>query len=251
MNDDQRLACARLREAGAELALGILPARERAAAVAHLQNCPACRDHVRELAQTADGLAGLIPGREPPVGFEARVMERLGVRPRGNDRPPPTRWRRWRRLVLTTAAAATAFALGLGGWALGDSVTDRAPAAPAVPATVPAPVPKPANTLLTADLTTTGTSSGQYIGQAFAFTGPAPWVYMSVDAEGLTAQGTVRCQIRRADGSTATVGHFTLTDGYAQWGGPYPASSSPVTGARLLAQDGSIMASATFGAAAR
>jgi hypothetical protein len=248
MADDDRLTCARLRETGAELTLGILPARERAAAVAHLQHCPACRDQVRELAHTADGLTDLIPGAEPPVGFEGRVLERMGVRPqatRAGDRLPPRwrRWPRWRRLVLAAAAAAAAFAVGLGGWALGDSTADRAPAAP----TAPAPVPNPANTLLAADLT----SSGQYIGQAFAFTGPSPWVYMSVDGEGLTADGTVRCQIQRADGSTATVGSFTLTDGYAQWGGPYPAGSSPVTRARLLADDGSIMATATFADATR
>jgi hypothetical protein len=248
MTDDDRLACAQLRETGAELALGILPARERAAAVAHLQHCPACRDHVRELAHTADGLTGLIPGAEPPVGFEGRVLERMGVRPqatRAGDRPPSRwpQWPRWRRLVLATAAAAAAFAVGLGGWAISDLSADRAPAAP----TVPAPFPNPANTLLAADLT----SSGDYIGQAFAFTGPSPWVYMSVDAEGLTVDGTVRCQIQRADGSTATVGSFTLTDGYAQWGGPYPEGSSPVTHARLLADDGSIMATATFADATR
>jgi hypothetical protein len=248
MTDDDRLTCAQLRETGAELALGILPARERAAAVAHLQHCPACRDHVRELAHTADGLTDLIPGAEPPVGFEGRVLERMGVRPqatRAGDRPPWRwlQWPRWRRLVLATAAAAAAFAVGLGGWGVGDLSSGRAPTAP----TVPAPVPNPANTLLAADLT----SSGQYIGQAFAFTGPSPWVYMSVDGEGLTVDGTVRCQIQRADGSTNTVGSFTLTDGYAQWGGPYPRGSSPVTHARLLAGDGSIMATATFADANR
>lgn len=241
MTDDGRLTltCAQLRETGAELALGILPARERAAAVAHLQHCPGCRDHVRELAHTADAMADLIPDAEPPVGFETRVLQRIGVR------PAPDRSSRWPRLVLAAAVVAAAFALGLGGWALGQSTDERAPAAPTASAPAPAPVPKPANTLLTADLT----SSGQYIGQAFAFTGPSPWVYMSVDAEDLTAEGTVRCQIQRADGSTATVGSFNLTDGYAQWGGPYPAGSAPVTGARLLAADGSIMASATFASA--
>jgi hypothetical protein len=248
MTDDGRLTCAQLRETGAELALGILPARERAAAVAHLQHCPACRDHVRELAHTADGLTDLIPGAEPPVGFEGRVLERMGVRPqatRAGVRPlwRWLRWPRWRRLVLAAAAAAAAFAVGLGGWGIGDLGSGRAPTAPMVPA----PVPNPANTLLAADLT----SSGQYIGQAFAFTGPSPWVYMSVDGEGLTVDGTVRCQIQRADGSTDTVGSFTLTDGYAQWGGPYPGGSSPVTHARLLADDGSIMATATFADATR
>ncbi|MGW2915272.1 hypothetical protein ACWC9X_33180, partial [Streptomyces asoensis] len=76
------MECERLRELDAELALGVLPARERADAVAHLDRCPDCREHVERLTVVGDGLLALLPGAEPPVGFESRVLSSLGARPR-------------------------------------------------------------------------------------------------------------------------------------------------------------------------
>lgn len=38
------ISCEKLREIGAELALGVLPGRERAGAVAHLERCADCRE---------------------------------------------------------------------------------------------------------------------------------------------------------------------------------------------------------------
>ncbi|MER5827966.1 hypothetical protein ABT086_38525, partial [Streptomyces mirabilis] len=71
------MTCEKLREIGAELALGILPGRERAAAVAHLDRCADCREYVEQLTLVGDGLIGLLPGCEPPVGFETRVAQAL------------------------------------------------------------------------------------------------------------------------------------------------------------------------------
>ncbi|MGW2424877.1 zf-HC2 domain-containing protein, partial [Streptomyces sp. NPDC001709] len=59
--------CDRLREIGAELALGVLPGRERAEAVAHLDRCADCREYVRQLTLVGDRLIGLLPGSEPPA----------------------------------------------------------------------------------------------------------------------------------------------------------------------------------------
>ncbi|MDI5911892.1 zf-HC2 domain-containing protein, partial [Streptomyces sp. 12257] len=75
------MECERLRELDAELALGVLPARERAEAVAHLDRCPNCREHVKRLTVVGDGLLALLPGAEPPVGFESRVVRALGAAP--------------------------------------------------------------------------------------------------------------------------------------------------------------------------
>ncbi|WP_432173157.1 hypothetical protein [Streptomyces sp. Tue6028] len=71
------VTCEKLREVGAELALGVLPGRERAGAVAHLDECAGCREYVEQLTLVGDGLIGLLPGSEPPVGFEARVAQSL------------------------------------------------------------------------------------------------------------------------------------------------------------------------------
>ncbi|CAM5666310.1 hypothetical protein [Streptomyces canarius] len=69
--------CEKLRQIGAELALGVLPGRERAEAVAHLDRCADCREYVRQLTLVGDRLAGLLPDREPPPGFETRVARGL------------------------------------------------------------------------------------------------------------------------------------------------------------------------------
>ncbi|WP_460060939.1 hypothetical protein [Streptomyces sp. YKOK-I1] len=229
MTRDDPFVCQRLRDVAAELALGILPARERAAALAHLQHCPACRENVRELTSAADELIHLIPGREPPVGFETRVLQRIGIPPRHRRRTPR------QRFALGLAACAAAAALTAGGWAIG--VT-----------TVPSPSAAGPDRLLSADLT----SRSRDVGQVFAHTNRPQWIYMSVDTDDLPAPArtaphtTLTCQIERADGSTTTIGTFSPTTGYAQWGTPYPDGSAPVTEVHLLAADHSVVASATL-----
>src|SRR5215472_17263161 len=77
------MTCAELADVAAELALGVLTGRERAEAVAHLDRCEGCREDVRQLMATGDGLLALLPEREPPVGFEMRVLDRMGFGPAG------------------------------------------------------------------------------------------------------------------------------------------------------------------------
>ncbi|MFE5813003.1 zf-HC2 domain-containing protein [Streptomyces sp. NPDC056479] len=80
--------CAWLRSVADELALGVLSGQERAEAIAHLDRCATCREHVEQLTPVADGLLCLLPGSEPPVGFETRVMDRLRLnRPARRRRP--------------------------------------------------------------------------------------------------------------------------------------------------------------------
>jgi hypothetical protein len=97
-----------------ELALGIADGEERAHTLEHLAGCPDCRRELEELSSTADELLALIPEREPPAGFEDRVLRRLNA-----VKAPP---RRSRRLLLTrlsfagavlASAAVTAIALTL------------------------------------------------------------------------------------------------------------------------------------------
>ncbi|MEV7234961.1 hypothetical protein AB0N06_13580 [Streptomyces sp. NPDC051020] len=230
MTETRGFSCEQLREIGAELALGVLPAKERAGAIDHLEHCAACREYVHELVATADALLDLVPGIEPPVGFEGRVIDRLGL-PSGRQ---PFRRVPWRRFALAAAAVAAGLALGGGGWVLGASVGRPAPVAPIV-----SPVQ---HQLLTARLAHGGESRGR----VFLYTGASPWLYMAVEAGGHS--GTVRCELQRADGSTFQVGSFALSkEGYGAWGAPYPAGTAPVTSVRLLAADGSVLADATFG----
>jgi anti-sigma factor RsiW len=98
------MSCDRTRELAAELALGILDGEQRAQALRHLAECPECRRAVEALTAVTDELLMLAPEREPPAGFESRVLARL--------QPPPaaTRPRRRMRRVLAPLAAAAAAA---------------------------------------------------------------------------------------------------------------------------------------------
>src|SRR5690348_1588093 len=95
--------CAELRELAPELALGVVDGEQRAWALEHFAECPDCRRRVEPLSEVADELLLLAPHREPPVGFESRVLAAA------LPEPEPRRRRRW-RLVLAPAAAALASA---------------------------------------------------------------------------------------------------------------------------------------------
>jgi hypothetical protein len=137
------LDCARLREVGAELALGVLPDLDRAEALAHLENCPACEQHVRDLTAVGDRLAGLTPGVEPPLGFDGRVLRRLGYRGR----------RRW----LAASLLVLAVAVAVGGWLLRAVYYDEVSS-------------------------TTIMAEGHQVGEVFTYTDGQPWVYVELTA---------------------------------------------------------------------
>jgi hypothetical protein len=100
-----RMDCPQLAEAAPELALGILPGDERAAALAHLDDCPGCQQHVSSLAGLTDELLLLAPRAEPPAGFERRVLASLGNRPT-DVRSLAAKRRRTRASVAALALAA-------------------------------------------------------------------------------------------------------------------------------------------------
>lgn len=95
--------CQETREMASELALGIVEGEERGRALQHLADCPDCRAEVEQYSDVADELLLLSPHREPPVGFESRVLDEV------LPAPEPKRRRRL-RLVLAPAGAALAAA---------------------------------------------------------------------------------------------------------------------------------------------
>ena len=108
------VSCTAVREAAAELALDLLDGDERAAALAHLQTCPACREEVASLTRAADELLLLVPEAEPAPGLEERVLARLGeaAAPAAVADFPPHRRRVPRRRLLAAAAALVVAAAG-------------------------------------------------------------------------------------------------------------------------------------------
>jgi hypothetical protein len=106
------MSCEQTRAIAAELALGIADGEQRAQALRHLAECADCRRAVDELTVVADELLMLAPEREPPAGFESRVLARMQPAPE----PAAARGRRgwFRVLVPVSAAAAAALAIALG-----------------------------------------------------------------------------------------------------------------------------------------
>jgi hypothetical protein len=103
------MTCEHSRSLASELALGITDGAERAEALEHLAGCAECRRAVAELSEVTDELLLRAPEREPPVGFESRVLARL-EQPETKSRRPKRR-RRSRRALLVLAPAAVAAAL--------------------------------------------------------------------------------------------------------------------------------------------
>ncbi|MFD5506370.1 anti-sigma factor family protein [Streptomyces sp. NPDC127051] len=228
------MTCEQLRECDAELALGILPARERARAVAHLDQCPGCREHIEQLALVGDDLLGLLPGTEPPVGFESRVTAGLPPPPAPASAPAPAPARRWLlRPRVAAVAAALAVACGFGGWAAGTAIQQAS--APPV-----SPTARAGAELLQAPLVT----GGREVGRVFAHPGAKGWVYMSVDLE--KPMPEISCVLDHRDGTMTRLGTFSLRDGYGYWVATADVNATTLAGARLLTPEGSVLASAHF-----
>jgi hypothetical protein len=246
MSESSDMTCGELADVAAELALGVLTGRERAAALAHLDTCDACREDVRQLMATGEQLLELLPPVEPPAGFETRVLTRLGLpaaeqepgKPRAGRQPhlaPPRRSagavNRPRRRRLAAAAMGVAIVVaglgGLGGWRLGVGAAPSASSAPGALTSV---------ALLSA--------TRQGVGTIYLYSGPGRWLYVSVDLE--TNSGEVTCQLVGVDGKVHTLGSFRLADGYGDWGSPDPGNIADVRGARLVSATGTVLATATF-----
>jgi len=214
------LSCAQFGAVADELALGVLAGPERARALAHVERCALCAEQVRQRTAVTDGLLGLIPGREPPIGFEARMTSRLGL---AEHRRRP---RVWLRAAAVAALIATVFALG--GFALGTALHSSTSVIAA-------------QTGLLSEPLTTG---AHQVGRIYAATSTPSWVYMTIDTDRGT--GPVTCQLQQQDGHLITLGTFDLNNGYGTWGTPSPVDPATVASARVIARDGALLATATF-----
>ena len=283
LDDMDDMSCDEFAEVAAELALGVLTGRERAAALAHLDGCESCREQVRELTMAQDELLALLPSQEPPAGFESRVLERIGLTAPGaaigrpepgasdlpgqppsdvgalaaeapaTDRRPDGR-RRTGRTGPATGQRPTSPPAGPGRPRT--SLSRRLLAAAAVAVALigggvgwglrDATAPPAASQSAAVSTAAFVTSDHQEVGQVFVYNHSPWWAYMSVNAESL-GNMTITCQLEDADGHFKNVGEFRLTNGYGSWGSsPYTAGPGAIKGARLLSANGTVLATATF-----
>jgi hypothetical protein len=238
MSADQtrgKVACADIEGSLAELTLGILPGDERAVVLAHLDSCKRCQAEVERLTLTADTLLQLAPEVEPPVGFEVRLFERLGVEPEpevnvarrrisGTLDRLSNRGRAW----VAAAAVALGVALGFGGgWVAnpGPSLASPAYGHNGVTAT--------ANLL----------SDDHAVGTVSTFAGTPGWMLMTV--HGGNVSGWVTCEVTLKNGKQVVVGSFRLDQGYGAWSARLPVSAKEIRSARV-AYEGMVVGSATL-----
>jgi hypothetical protein len=212
------ITCGQFRKLAAELALDILPGDERAIAVAHAERCAECSAHLASLTSVGDGLLSLVPAHEPSSGFETRVLDRLR----------PVARRRHDKRLLAAAAVVLVAAAGAGGAAADMAIRHGSPSAP---------IAAPPSDLRSATFTADGTEAGK----VFVYSGNPAWVYMSVNIT--RPVPTATCQVQHQDGSFETIGRVDLVHGYGHWGGPMRTDPT-VTAARLVAPDGSVIATA-------
>jgi hypothetical protein len=194
-------ACREWRERIGALVLGQLAPDERAATVAHLEGCPACRAEAEALAPVAALLSRADPDRlgeapAPPPRLRRRIARQIEA-----ERGAARRRRRLRAglgLAGATAVAATIFL----GVVLVGSDDEATP-----------PSERVAFTHLPKDVSVAATIE------------PHPWgTEVRVDVHGFRPGTPCRVWLRRADGSRVPAGSFRYT--YA--GGGEPVLSSAI-----------------------
>jgi hypothetical protein len=223
----------------AELALGILTGRERAATLAHVDTCPRCAEELEQLAHAADAVVTVAPELEPTMGFEVRLFNRMGLAeaPPTLDRAAPSRriaavrWAsRSPRWVMAVAAAVVALAIGLSiGWTTGPGHGGETP--DGGPAGVE---------VATADLT----ANGSTVGSVNTYGGSKPW--MIVTLADSWSEGRVTCKVVTDNGVTHNVGSFTAKDGYGAWGAPLRVAPQDVKKAEVVSSNGTVIATASL-----
>jgi anti-sigma-K factor RskA len=233
MTDDQQ-PCDEYSENLAELALGILTGRARAATLAHVDSCAHCAEELEQLSRAADAVVSVAPELEPSVGFEVRLFNRMGLADdpapvpinRDRGRRGPRRWvagtPRW---ALASAAAVVALLVGLSvGWSIGS---------PSHPTEAGAAV-------TTAALK----EHGSDVGSVVTYGGSTPWMIVTMDDS--SANGRLTCEVVTDNGVTHKIGTFSATYGYAAWDAPLRVAPQDVQKAEVVSSNGTVIATASL-----
>lgn len=211
-------SCAEVRELVPELATGIASGEERARALQHLAHCADCRRELEQMSEVADELLLLAPDREPPIGFETRVVTQLGGK----------RTRRWRGVAL--AAAAALVVGGVAGGAVYRSTSD--------------------DRLLAAEYrevlrefdgryfqtATLHGSPSDAEGQVFGYQGEPSWIFMLIPPQQETRSYAITLETR--SGEHLDLGRVQVGDDGGSWGGAIPVDLGATAGVWLEDDEG-------------
>ena len=231
MSEGPARECATVEDDLAELALGSLAGRQRAATISHLEGCPRCSAEVDTLSAAADELVHAVPALEPSVGFEARVLQRFCTPARPSRRPAWLAWP-WRP-VLALGALAVLVVVGIGTLAVHEATTPGQHGPSSGVRGYQASSPTEVAHLR---------SDTRTVGQVMVYAGHPTWLYMYVDD--LAWPGELTCRVVLADGSTMTLGHFRPSAGKGAWAASVSQPASRLREAQLSGADGEVLASA-------
>ena len=187
---------------------------------------------MEQLSLAADSLLEVVPGVEPPLGFEVRFMERLGA---GRAVRQPVH-RQWfvRRASLVMACVMVLVAVGIGvgtGWLVRGG--EYSPVARSAFGT------EPGGRVETASLV----AAGRSVGNVTLYVGRTTWLFMSLDDGSWS--GEASCQVRLEGGKTVLLGTFWLDNGYGAWGVTLAPGTGRIQSASVLS-GGGVLASATL-----
>lgn len=205
--------CNEIRDVLPELALGIAGGEERAGALQHLARCSNCRRELEQMLAVADELLLLAPEKQPPPGFESRVLAEVSER----------RTRRWRTLALS-AAAAIVLAAVTGGVVYRAGHRDRVVAAQYER------VLDKFNGEYFETATLRGSPSGAE-GQVFAYQGSPSWLFVLVpgQSEGDSYDITLETRL----GRQIPLGAVDVTATGGSWGQTIPVDLGEMARLRL------------------
>ena len=211
--------CPEIREQLAELALGIADGEQRGRVLEHVAVCAGCRSELEALSATADEILVLAPEREPPAGFELRVLHAL--------EPPRPQERRPVRRPLALAAVGLAAAALTAGVMLQAFRDDRS--------------------LASHYRSVLAEAHGSYFGAmrlrdpdggeggvVFLYRGLPSWIVITVD--GPYSETVRRAEIVTDGGRRVPLPWFGLDRG--TWGGALPVDVDAIAGVRLVGARG-------------
>jgi hypothetical protein len=175
--------------------------------------CDSCRRALDEQAVVADELMTLAPEREPPVGFESRVLSRIRA---GTPAPRRTRFapgRRW--LSVAAAVVATAAVTAVAMLVFSGSESSE---------------------VHSADLRGPG---GVEAGTVLGYDGRQSWMFVAV-APRYRAHA-YRCELVTNDGRRIRLRAFRLDARRGSWGAVIPVDIADVAEVRVSGERGQVL----------
>jgi hypothetical protein len=229
------MGCDQVRDLAPELALGVAEGQERDAALRHLTGCAGCRQLVADLSTVGDELLSLVPPRDPPRGFESRVLADLGHAPARRTAQLFTLRRQW---VAAAAAAAVVLAAVLGGVSVYWATADERRLADSYQAVLSQ---GQGDFFLAAPLR----GSQGRVGTVFAYQGNPSWAMMTAQPT-IEEEGRFQAEVLTRDGRYLPAGDVVLGGARQAGGVQLPVDLSEVQEIRFMGPDGQLVFVATF-----